>query len=537
MSIPKEPRQIMINLMYLVLTALLALNVSNEILNAFKTLSASINKSNEAIDAKTVELYEQIKENELKPGQADKVRPFREKADLVVKESNEMVAFFNNWKRRIVMEAGGYNKGEHNREDTIFPDKPDNIDATTTLLVEKKGGDTIKARILEFRNKMLSYIRPADTGKLAPLMPMRIDPATKDDMNPQGDWSRGNFEHMPAIAALALFSKFQNDVRSSEALIVKELFEEAHLHDIKFDTTGAIAIPKTSYALAGDKIEASILIAAFNKHDKPVVTISQGGGTKKDAENGVVPWETIASGVGPQIVKGNITLHTENGDLVKPWQFEYVVGSTGASMQLDKMNVMYIGVPNPVTVSAAGYAVEDVYLDFPGNSGVTQEPGSSPGHFILKPTKTFNAANPLLVDIYAKSKDPRGQPAKITTIPVRVKQIPDPIPVVNMQPGGNFKAATWRVQVAPLALLKDFDFDAKFVITSLQFAALPKGGEYVGPFTLNSQTGVKFTDNAEVRKYMQNAKQGDRVFIDVIKAKGPDGQTRTLLPLVFTLTN
>ena len=85
-----------------------------------------------------------------------------------------------------------------------------------------------------------------------------------NDHNPTGDWSIGNFEkHMPAIAALALFSKFENDVRSSEALVVKELFEEAHLLDIKFDTIGAVAVPKQSYALEGDKIEAEILLAAI----------------------------------------------------------------------------------------------------------------------------------------------------------------------------------------------------------------------------------------------------------------------------------
>src|SRR6201995_2041930 len=128
MSIPKEPRQIMINLMYLVLTALLALNVSNEILNAFKTLSLSIDKSNLSIDQKNVDVYNAIKENEKAPGQAEKVKPFREKADLVVKEADDMVAYLNNWKKRIIMEAGGYNK---DGEDTALPNRPDNIDATT----------------------------------------------------------------------------------------------------------------------------------------------------------------------------------------------------------------------------------------------------------------------------------------------------------------------------------------------------------------------------------------------------------------------
>ena len=525
----------MINLMYLVLTALLALNVSNEILNAFKTLSASINKSNDAIDKSTIELYNAIKENEQKPGQAEKVRPYREKADRVVKESNDMIEFFNVWKKRIVLQAGGYNKGETNKEDTAFPDRMDNIDATTLLLVEKKGGDTVSQKIVEFRKFLLGMVAPSDSGSISPLMPLRIAPAPKDDNNPTGDWNRGNFEHMPAIAALALFSKFQNDIRSSEALVVKTLFEEAHLHDIKFDTVGAIAVPKSSYALVGDKIEASILIAAYNKSNKPIVTISQGGGTKKDAVNGVVPWETIAAGAGLQTVKGNILLHTESGDVTRQWQFDYTVGSTGASMQLDKMNVLYIGVPNPVTISAAGYSVEDVYVEFPGGSGASQT--GDKGHYIFTVTKPANAANPLMVDIFAKSKDPKGAPSKVATMPLRVKLIPDPQPVVNRQAGGNIKASLWRVQVAPEAFLKDFDFEAKFIVTSLQFSVLPKSGDYIGPYTVNSPTGVRFIDNNDIKKYMDRAKPGDRIFLEGIKAKGPDGQTRPLASLIFTLTN
>ena len=535
MSIPKEPRQIMINLMYLVLTALLALNVSNEILNAFRTLSASINKSNEAIDQKTTELYNEIKANEAKPGQSEKVKPYRIKADMVVKESDDMIKFFNEWKRRVVLEAGGYNKGEKNKEDTAFPERPDNIDATTSLLVEKRGGDTVRQRIIEFRKFLLSMVRPADSGAISPLMPLRIEPAPKDDNNPTGDWNRGNFEHMPSIAALALFSKFQNDIRSSEALIVKQLFEEAHLGDIKFDTTGAIAVPKTTYALEGDKIEASILIAAYNKSNKPIVTISQGGGTKKDAVNGIVPWETIASGKGLQTVKGNILLHTENGDITRPWSFEYMVGSTGASLQLDKMNVLYIGVPNPVTISAAGYSTEDVYIEFPAGSGARFDGGN--GHYNFYVTKEANAANPLQVAIFAKSKDSKGAPTKIATMPLRVKAIPNPIVLVAGQTSGNIKSGVWRVQVAPVADLKDFDFQAKFVITSFQFSCSPKGGEYIGPFTVNSPSGCRFGDNSDIAKYMSKAKSGDKVYIEGIKAKGPDGQTRTLPSIYYTLTN
>ena len=521
MSIPKEPRQIMINLMYLVLTALLALNVSNEILNAFRTLSSSIDKSNVSIDQRNKDIYEAIKENEKAPGQAEKVKPYREKADQVVKEADDMVAYLNNWKRRIVMEAGGYSK-----EDPQFPDRMDNIDATTLLLVEKKGGDSLKKKIEALHDYLLSQVNANDRPAIEPLMPLKLEAAKKNDHNPTGDWSIGNFEHMPAIAALALFSKYQNDVRASEALVIKQLFDEAHLKDIKFDTIAAVAVPKQSYALEGDKIEASILLAAFNKSQKPTIGGLSGGGSTKPAVNGIIPWETIASGTGMKTVQGSIVLNTENGLITRPWKFEYMVGTTGASMQLDKMNVFYIGVANPVTVAAAGYSVEDVSLSIPGAT-VTGEKG----HYSITVDKPGNVE----VAINAKTKE--GSIKKVGGMTVRVKRIPDPVAQLSKISSGNMPASTFRVQVAPAAILDNFDFEARYTITHFTVMILPKGKDIMGPFEVNNAAGARFSNNASLGKAMEMARPGDRVFIDEIKAVGPDKTQRKLNSIVLLLIN
>jgi len=498
----------MINLMYLVLTALLALNVSNEILNAFKVLSKGIDDSNVSIDQKTKSVYEAIKENMKAPGQEEKVKPFKLKADEVVKRSDELMAYLEAWKERIIAESGGRTEDKEIKSEG-------NIDATTLLLVEKKGGDTIKSKIQDLRKFLLEAVK--DSAAVSPLMPLKVVPAKKTEHNPTGDWNIGYFEHMPTTAAMAMFSKFQNDVRSSEALVINKLFEEAHLKDIKFDTIAAVAVPKTSYALAGDKIEASILLAAFNKSNKPQVVISQGGGTKKDAVNGVIPWETTASGTGLQTVKGKITLNTENGVVERPFSFDYMVGSTGASMQLDKMNVFYIGVPNPVTVAAAGYSVEDVSLAIPGAT-VTGEKG----HYTITVDKPGN------VDVAINAKTKEGSTKQVGGMQVRVKRIPDPIATVNKVATGGMSAAIFRAQIGPAAVLDNFDFDAKFTIISFQFSMAPKGGDYQGPYKVESRTGCKFSMNPSVAKLQERAKPGDKVFIEDIKVIGPDNQVRTL---------
>ena len=521
MSLPKEPRQKMINLMYLVLTALLALNVSNEILNAFRTLSSSIDKSNISIDQKNKDVYAAIKANEAAPGQAEKVRPYREKADLVVKAADDMVNYLNDWKKRIVMEAGGYSK-----EDPQFPDRMDNIDATTLLLVERKGGDSLKKKIEDLRVFLLSQVSTADQESINPVMPLKLENPKKNDHNPTGDWSIGNFEHMPAIAAMALFSKYQNDVRASEALVITRLGEEAHLRDIKFDTIAAVAVPKQSYALEGDKIEASILLAAFNKAQKPTIVGMSGGGSTKPAVNGVIPWETIAKGTGLQTVSGRIELNTaEQGLITRPFKFEYMVGTTGASMQLDKMNVFYIGVDNPVTVAAAGYSVEDVSLGIPGATIAGEK-----GHYLIKVDK------PGTVDVNINAHTKEGPIKKVGGMSVRVLRIPDPVAKLGGKTGGSMAASTFRVQVAPGAVLENFIFDAKYIITHFTVSILPKGKDIQGPFEVTNAAGCRFSGNPNIQKAMDMCRPGDRVFIDEIKAIGPDKQTRTL-PGISLLLN
>ncbi len=509
--------------MYLVLTALLALNVSNEILNAFKVLAKGIQDSNVTIDDKTQVVYNQIKANEAQPGQTEKVRPYREKADQVVAQADQMVAYLNDWEKRIILQSGGYSKDDSEIK------SPENIDATTDLLVDKKGGDTIKQKILALRQFMLHAVSPNDAEIIGKQMPLNVTPPPKSDHNPTRDWSVGYFEHMPTVAAIAMFSKFQNDVRSSEALVINTLSTEAHINDIKFDTIAAVAVPTTSYALVGQKIEANILLAAFNKSNKPTVTITQGGGSHKDAQNGVVPWETVASGTGMQTVKGRIELKTEGAPISKDWSFQYMVGSTGASMQLDKMNVFYIGVDNPVTISAAGYSIEDVSLEVPGAT-IRPNDSAGKGHYFVNVTTagTVDAA------IQANTKDAGKK--TVGGLKVRVKRIPNPVASLGGKYGGYMPASVFRVQVAPAAVLENFDFEARFQVVGFSFSMQPKKGDFQGPIVVYKPGGARFRDKPEISKLMDAARIGDKVYIEDIKVVGPDKKERPLPgSLTFTL--
>ena len=515
MSLPKEPRQLMINLMYLVLTAMLALNVSSEILNAFKTINQSISASNASIQDKNEKLYDSFEEQENQEGQRERVKPFNDKAKAVRASAQELYDYLEVWKERIIAQSGGYDDDDS----TIIKAESD-IDATTLLLVEKKGGDTVKNKILETRNFMLSQVSPSVREALAGQLPLHIIDPKKSDNNPNADWSVGYFQSMPVMAAVTLFSKFQNDVRNAEAQIINQLASEAGDVQVKFDEIAAIAVPKNSYALAGQKVEAQIMLAAYNKAVNPEVTTSSGRVTS--VQNGVASWETVASGVGLQTVRGQVSLNLGGRIESREYEFQYMVGSTGASLQFDKMNVFYIGVDNPITVSAAGYAIEDISVSIPG----AELKSTGKGKYDVRVNK------PGKVDASIIAKTPTG-PKPVGGMEIRVKIIPDPVAKVAKKTGGNLGVNVFKAQLGIPADLENFDFEARFQVTSFDFSYLPQRGEYQGPFTVN---GPMFSGNATVNNYQKNmARIGDKVFIENIKARGPDGRTRTLNNIVLTL--
>lgn len=512
MSLPKEPRQLMINLMYLVLTAMLALNVSSEILHAFKTINQSISASNSSISDKNNKLYKEFDDNESMEGQRDRVKPFNDKAKEVKAAAAAIVKYIDEWKERVIIESGGYEDGEIKRLD--------NIDASTLLLVERRGGDTLRSKLTAFRELVASKVDPKYKDAISKQLPINISNPEKTDNNPQGDWATAYFHNMPTMAVVTLLSKFQNDVRNSEAIVVNQLFTEAANRQVKFDAFQAIAVPKTSYALVGQKVEAQIMLAAYNKAVNPQVTNSAGNITK--VESGIAYWETTAGGIGLQTVRGQVTIDMGGQPITQPYEFQYMVGSTGASMQLDKMNVFYIGVDNPITVSAAGYSLEDVSIAVPG---ATITPGATRGQYTIRVT----TPGKVMADINAKTATGMK---RVGGLEVRVKFIPDPVAKIANKTGGGMQTNIFKQQLGVLAVLDGFDFEARFKVTAFDFSVLPKRGDLIGPYHVSN---ALFSSSKEVEAARNRLKPGDKVFIEEIRGVGPDGRSRALNTINLTM--
>ena len=511
----------MINLMYLVLTAMLALNISSEILNAFKTINDSIGKSNKNIVGNNGELYSSLDALAQQKDQAARVAPYNEKAKQIHKKADEIVAYLESLQKNLVVGAGDINK------ETGHIEKEGDIDLATTMFVEgepnsKKGGDDLKAKLMDFRNFALSLVKPEAKNVLDSSILLNVSNPVKTENNPNGDWATGNFYHMPVIAAVTLFSKYINDVRNSEAMVVRELMSEADAGVLKFDAIQAIATVNNSYVRMGQKVEADIVLAAYSRSVNP--TVSGGaGGQMSPAKEGVAHWEAIANSVGQHEVSGTMSLPFNGIVQSKPWKFTYTVGSFGGALQLDKMNVFYIGLDNPVSISAAGYNMEDADLSIPG-AVVTK---TSMGHYSVRVTQ------PGKVTGVVTGRSAEGT-KELARLDVRVKFIPDPETQVAGKHGGVVAANVFRAQQGIVADLKDFLFDGvRYDVVSYSWSMKRKKDiDVIPPITVSS---FYFKDNKQVYDMQQAVRAGDRVFLDDIRAKGPDGRIRNLGSISFSI--
>lgn len=518
MSIPKEPRMLMINLMYLVLTAMLALNITREVLNAFNTINNSIVKSNTTVTAKNDELYRIFDAEEAKPEEAARVKPWNDKAKKIKALSQEMYAYLESLKDTIINRAGGLQLDEKSGQ--MLPARMEDIDVATRYFVEEKHGDELKTKLNEFIDKALVDIEEPEIKKsMRENIPIDLNDFKPSEDNPSGGWVYGTFHNIPVVATTTLLSKFQSDIKNAESGIVEYFYKHINDSIIKIDEYIAVAVANTGYALPGEEITATITLAAYSKSVNP--SISSNVGAVK-VENGVGTVKFKASGVGKKSITGSISMPFKGVNRTFPYSLDYYVGSTGGSMQLDKMNVFYIGVANPITISASGYDINDVNIVIPEATKIEKR---GPGQYDVWVSKQ-NPKEGIEWKIMGKNK--AGGSDVVQSGRVRVKYLPDPVALLNKSTGGNMSADIIRVQRGPYASL-DSDFDAKFSITQFRMLVINSEG-FATPVNVK---GSLFTDDAQA--LLNRARTGDIVIIQDIKAVGPDKKPRNLNSLTFTL--
>jgi gliding motility-associated protein GldM len=524
MSIPKEPRQLMINLMYLVLTALLALNVSAEIINAFFLIDKGIAGSNAVIDqsnefAMTV-LGKNAEQDEEKYGR------LVEAAKQIQTISQDFSKYVTDTRDGLVDATG---QGYFPEDDKKHPGQPKaykNKDVTTRILVNEGKGAELKDRILGDREKILEII-----GELSGMEGTAINDTTIAELeksitlNISDDWENSKkkswedftFNHMPVASVFPIFTKFKNDMKSSEAAVLNFLVNQVGATSFKVDAFIPISSATKSYIIAGESYDSKITIGASSKsvYENMIVKVD---GKTLDVENGVADYSVSTSSTGVKKYKVDITLTNPTTGKTETYSedFEYEVGRRSVTVSADKMNVFYIGVDNPVSVVAAGVSSNELRVSGSGGGLKLKGRGN-------KYTATVTTPGVSRISV-------SGGGLKATSFEFRAKRIPDPMAMLGKSSGGPMGNGEFKAQGGVLAILDGFDFDARCNIQGFNLTYVAKRQDPVPV----ANKGPAYS--AQAKRLVQRAKPGDIYYFDNVRARCPgDKAGRKINAMVFTI--
>ena len=566
-----SPRQKMINMMYLVLTALLALNVSKEVLNSFFEVNLGIERSTTNFNAKNGDTYAAFDAaaelNKVKAG------AFRDQAYEVKANADELVEFIQEMKYNLVLAADkevylGSQLELKDEDGNLLEDKAITTPWNELSDAEKKmtignlsvkddrhaSGDLfysakrkkniatdLKNDLISYKNSLLSISEGNES-----LITSINETCNYDDKKVKGKkqlWEEYNFYDMPSVGALTLLSKMQSDVRNTEADIITMLRENIDATSLKFTTAEGIQIPQSNFVLRGDSFRAQIFISAKDTTQDPMIYVGEydslgnGNYQMKGTEgvdynsvkvvNGKGIFSERASSEGMKKWGGLIAMKTANGTKMYPFNGEYLVAAKTAVVSPTNMNILYLEVDNPLKISVPGYTAGEISAVI--SNGKVSATKRSLGEYSARPSKKGKA----VVSLYAKVE---GKRTKMGQMEFRVKEVPPPKAKVQFAISANGVLVIDKMKMVNAgglgAELKDFDFKGvRYVITSYRLS-----GVYKGEQMKEDTKGPQFT--SKMINIIKNTKSGNAITISNIKAKRVDAKNtavRVLDPLVIEI--
>ncbi|HEV8079922.1 MAG TPA: gliding motility protein GldM, partial [Chitinophagaceae bacterium] len=236
MALPREPRQKMINIMYLVLTAILALNVSNEVINAFKVVDRSLMNSSENIATANNTLYKSLESKLTDPQSAEKAKIWLPKAMEAQKLSADITAYVENLKADLKKEADLKMVTKDGVQTESY--KEDNLEAATRLFDKNGRGKELDAKLKQYREAMLN-IDPAIRKEFEKTLPIDMT-LPKSQEGKTKDFTQTYFHMTPTVAALTMLSKFQNNVKNAENQVVTYAHNQIGAVKVIYDQFAAL---------------------------------------------------------------------------------------------------------------------------------------------------------------------------------------------------------------------------------------------------------------------------------------------------------
>ena len=499
----------MINLMYVVLMAMLALNVSNEVLNGFRIVGESIGRTTENAIKDNLAIYEAFEQQmEANP---QKVRQWYDKAQQVKQMSDSLYNLAAELKLAIAREADGSDGDPDN-----LRGEEDLEAANQVMLAPGRGrGEELKTAIDSYRDRILTMI--PDTAKQRNIASDLTTDVPRKARLEGKNWQESQFEAMPAIAAVTILSKLQGDVRNAEKEVLHTLVQNIDVKDIRVNLLEAFVIPNSQTIVQGDKFSAKIVMAAVDTTQVPDIYI---GGKKMELRDNT--YELICGRTGDFTLQGYIETVNGNGDKIRrDFEQKYTVVEPSATVSADLTRMLYAGYNNPISVSVPGVPLNKVQATM--TNGTLQAVG--PGKYIARPAKIGQDATITVTSTNT------GRPQTMGSFTFRVRKLPDPTPFIDMQDekgnptrfkgGGMPKASLMNIDGIGAAI-DDGILDISFRVVSFETVfydnmgnAIPMVGE-----------GAKFS--ARQKDSFRKLTRNRRFYISRVKAVGPDGIERTL---------
>ena len=562
---PETPRQRMITMMYLVYTAMLALNVSAQVIDGFKTVSQSMDASNKNIELKIGDTFENFAA--AAKNNPEKVTANYEKALEIKKLSEDLGYFFDTTLYRFLskVQTTKVAKVHIPNEDTTkkaieLPitiqneDKSPNFDSIRHAIdiggfswLEKLD-DTHEATKYFLGNK--TDVKVADTGAAVEIkekvaaykkrvrellgddadkvdLGMKIEASEKylDLDGTERSWEMLNFRDAVAGGALVSMVRLKAEVLNAEYEAVNMLYKQISANDYSFDKVAVLCRPKSTYIMQGQKFEMIVNVGAYDSRNHFKANI--GGQTFNSNDTGAVVYTTQGTSTGPKTVTGTVYVTNDAGTKDYPFKQEYYVAAPLAVFELTEMNVVYSNIQNPIRVSVAGAAAHDVIARMadPSSADIVPDKEKGAGYYIITPK--VSKGN---VVVKAFVKDGKGE-REMGSQTFRVRIIPDPkVYIGNYESGKSGIPANEVRNIKNISVRygQDFAFHMKTPTVTKQNISITKVN---GAEDLECK-GAAFSP--EVTSYLQKAKPGCKLNIEVTVAM-PDGR-KSVIPASYRIT-
>lgn len=490
--------------MYVVLMAMLALNVSTEVLEGFSIVEESLHRTTANSSTENEALYGDFKEQ--MKSNPQKVKAWFEKATSVKQMSDSLYDFAQELKVAIVKEADGEDG------DVMNINRKEDLEAANQVMLAPGSGkgERLFDAINSFRNRILAMVtderqRNIIASNLSTTLPKNAKTMGKN-------WQEYMFEDMPVAAAVTLLTKLQSDIRYAEGEVLHTLAANIDMKDIRVNKLSAFVIPNAQTVVRGDKFSAQIVMAAVDTTQQPQIFI---GGRQMNLRNNT--YEIVTGRTGDFNLTGYITMQNGNGETIRrDFTQKYTVVEPSATVSADLMNVLYAGYSNPISISIPGVPLNKVSATM---SGGTLMP-VSPGKYIARPTAVGKDVTINVMSLQTGSAKQIGQ------FSFHVRKLPDPTPYIQIgdnrfRTGGLTKSSIMSA-AGIKAAIDDGLLDIPFKVLSFETVFYDNMGNAV-PMVSN---GDFFS--ARQRETFRSLSRNKRFYITRISAVGPDGIKRTL---------